>query len=190
MSLCFASASLLSGYSGILARAFSTIILSRLPLSRRSPLPFPLFASWLLVSPFVSFSTFSGVLLRLPDSMRLCASSSFISFPRFFQDVLFDSISSFSFLRVLLMAAYYFFYFTVLCPFVDPFDRMWVWLFFFYLCRLILIRLPLPVLVGSPCHPSMQSLPHVLDFLHVVPTSWVLSRFPPPPPPPELSTLS
>ena len=80
VTCCFASASLLSGYSGILARVFSTFLLSRLPLSRRSPLPFPLFASWLLVSPFVSFSSFSGVILRSPDSMRLCASSSLLPF--------------------------------------------------------------------------------------------------------------
>ena len=80
VTCCFASAYLLSGYSGILAGGFSTFLLCRLPLSRRSPLPFQLFASWLLVSPFVSFSTFSGVILRSPDSMRLCASSSLFPF--------------------------------------------------------------------------------------------------------------
>ena len=40
------------------------------------------------------------------------------------------------------MAASYLFYFTNLCPFADPIDRMRVWLFFLYLCSFILIRLP------------------------------------------------
>ena len=121
------------------------------------------------VSVLLALLYFQGVLLRSPDSMRLCASSSFISFPRFFQDVLFTSLSSFSFLRLLFMAAYYFFYFTILCPFADPFDRMRVWLFFLYLCRLILLSLPLPVLVGSLvivlCGLSHMSWTSLLLFL-------------------------
>ena len=42
-----------------------------------SHVPFLLFSSRLLILPFVSFSTFSGVLMHSPDSMRLCTSSSF-----------------------------------------------------------------------------------------------------------------
>ena len=60
-------------------------------------------------------------------------------------DFLFCFYFLFSFLRVIRMAACYFFSFTDLCPFADPFDRMRAWLFFLYLCRLIIIRLPLPV---------------------------------------------
>ena len=168
VSLCLAGASLTYGSPGILARVFLTVFLS----PGDSPLPFQLFASWLIISTFVSFSTFLGVLLRSPDSMRLSASSSFVSFNRF----LWGCPLLFLFL---LMATSYFFYFTDLCPFADPFDRMWVWLFFLYLCRLLIICLPLTVHVRSPCHLSMRSLPHVLDFPPVVPPSWALSSFPP-----------
>ena len=75
------------------------------------------------------------------------------------------------------MASGYFFYFADLCPFADPFDRVQVLLFFLYLCRLLIVRLPLPILVASPCLLSMRSLPHAVDFPPVVPTSWVLSCF-------------
>ena len=161
LCFCFASASLLPGYSGILARVFSTFLLSRLPLSRRSPLPFQLFASWLLVSPFVSFSTFLGVILRSPDSMRLCASSSFFPF-------LSSSGMSYSILFLLLVSCAFYLWPLIISS-ASPFSVLYLillficgfGLFFLCLCRLILIRLPLPVLVGSPCHPSLRSLPRL-----------------------------
>ena len=52
------------------------------------------------------------------------------------------------------------FYFTDLCPFADPIDRMRVWLFFL-VCLF-------PFILWSPCHLCMRSLTHVLDFPLVV----------------------
>ena len=109
MSFCIASTFLFYGYPGILAWVFSAIILSRLPLSRQSPLPFQLFASRLIISPFVSFSTFSGVLLHSPDSMQLALAPPLFPFLGSYGDVLFCFYFLFSFLCVILMAACYFF---------------------------------------------------------------------------------
>ena len=120
---------------------FSRRLSALVPLSHGdSPLPFLLFASRLLPSPFVSFYTFSGVPCDFALTL-LCFH--FIGFYRIFA---FSCFCFFvGFLRIVAMPAWYFFYFTDLCPFANPIDRMQFWLFFLYLCRLILLRWPLSV---------------------------------------------
>ena len=87
--------------------------------------------------------------------MRLCTGFSFVSFHRFLQHF---HLQLFLFLCVFFAHFIYgrliFLLLYQYLSLADPFDRMQVWLFFLYLCRLIFICLPLSV----PIKVALSSL--------------------------------